>query len=61
MIKDLHIQIIQMSGKIYFWALVGNGKQLAHSREVAVKDIIEPEADEVAAQLNLSVIVNERK
>jgi len=59
--KDFRIEIIQMSGDIYYWALMCKDVQLAHSREIDAKDIIEPEADAVAAQLNLPVVVNERK
>lgn len=59
--EDLRIEIIQQSGKIYFWALMCKDVQLAHSRNIDYKPIIEPEADEVAAQLGLPVVVNERK
>jgi len=59
--KDLRIEIIQMSGNIYYWALMCKDVQLAHSREIDAKDIIEPEADAVAVQLNLPVVMNERK
>ena len=59
--KDLRIEIVQQSGKIYFWALMHEDVQLAHSRNIDYKEIIEPEADKVAAQLGLPVVVNERK
>lgn len=58
--KDLRIEIVQLAGKTYYWALMCKDVQLAHSREVDVRDMIEPEADAVAAQLGLPVIVNER-
>ena len=59
--QDLRIEIVQMSGKIYFWGLMCKDVQLARSRNVDTKDIIEPEADAVAVQLGLPVVMNERK
>ena len=59
--KDLRIEIVQMSGKIYYWALLCKDVQLAHSREIDAKDIIEPEADVVAVKPGLPVVMNERK
>lgn len=59
--KDLRIEIVQMSGRAYFWALMRKDVHLAHSRVINVKAIVEPEAYAVAAQLGLPVVVNERK
>ncbi len=59
--EGMHIRIIQMSGKIYYWALMVADEQLAKSRIIDHKDLVEPEADKLASQLNLPVVVEERK
>jgi len=59
--KGLRIELVQQSGKIYFWALMLDAVQLAHSRNIDYKKILEPEADKIAAALGLPVVVNERK
>jgi len=59
--KDLRIEIVQMSSKSYFWVLARKKEQLARSCKIAAENLIEKEADDIAAQLNLPVIVNKRK
>ncbi len=57
---ELYIEVIQLQGKTYFWALLGKDKQYARSSNIDKKEIIMTEALELAETLNLEVVVNER-
>lgn len=59
--QGLRIELIQMGSVSYFWFLMRDKEVLARSDKIEEKSVIEKEADAVAAQLNLPVIVNERK
>ena len=59
--KGLRIDLIQMGGSHYFWFLMRDKEILARSDKIEEKSVIEKEADEVATQLQLPVIVNERR
>jgi len=58
--NELYIEVIQLHGTIYFWALLGKDKQYARSSDIDEKEIIMAEALEVAERFGLEVIVNER-
>ena len=59
-LEGLHIKIVQLGGPDYFWVLMRNKEVLALSAKIRLKAIIETEADELAAQLDLPIIVIER-
>lgn len=56
-----YIEIVQLNGKRYFWLLKNGKEALARSRKIEPKDVIEQEAEKVAAAFDLPIIVNERK
>lgn len=66
--KDLRIEIIQMGGVNYFWALVhGEGQILARSSSIVEKNVAEKEVDDFISVLcikfhcaPLPIILNER-
>ena len=49
-----------MGGIDYFWVLKRDKEVLARSDKIGSKVTIEPEVDELAAQLDLPIIVVER-
>lgn len=57
---DLYIEVIQLRRSTYFWMLLSKDKQYARSSNIDQKAVIMKEALEIAAQLELEVIVNER-
>jgi len=57
---NLYIEVIQLQGSTYFWALLGKDKQYARSSNINEKEIIMTEALELAERLELEVVVNER-
>lgn len=59
--KGLRIEIVQLSGKNYFWVLVNEEKMLCSSCQITIKMVIKKEAEMIAAQLGLPVTVNERR
>lgn len=56
-----YIEVVQLSSKMYFWLLKNDEVQLARSRKIEPKNVIEKEAEKVAAAFSLPIIVNERR
>ena len=55
-----HIEIVQLSRSVYFWALIINGEYIARSRSLDTKEKIVKEAETIASIFNLHIQINER-
>ena len=55
------ILIVQMGGDIYFWALQREGKWVATSKLIGIKEEVVEEAERVAKELKIdNVFIDER-
>lgn len=59
-IEDLHLEVVQLQGETYFWALVDATGPLAFARGHGTKDSVEKETILLSARLKLPLRINER-